>query len=243
MRVDQLLNPVPEGERENWASVVTTVPQPQAQLPLPPPRAAYQSPRPKGQKQPKDAPIFRKGEPKGAVIFPPHEASDDDEELKEKHKLFQVYPMGEIVDYCHHIPYSSDKKTFLTKTGRDAFEVFQYTFKLPGEDKEYAVMWDYNIGLVRITPFFKCCKYSKTTPAKVLNGNPGLREISHSITGGALAAQGYWMPFECAKAVAATFCYNVRHALTPLFGKDFLDICIHPAHPSYGNFKIDQSII
>ena len=22
-------------------------------------------------------------------------------------------------------------------------------------------MWDYNIGLVRITPFFKCCKYSK----------------------------------------------------------------------------------
>jgi hypothetical protein len=22
-------------------------------------------------------------------------------------------------------------------------------------------MWDYNIGLVRITPFFKSCKYSK----------------------------------------------------------------------------------
>lgn len=22
-------------------------------------------------------------------------------------------------------------------------------------------MWDYNIGLTRITPFFKCCKYSK----------------------------------------------------------------------------------
>jgi hypothetical protein len=39
--------------------------------------------------------------------------------------------------------------------------VFQYTFKVPGDDKEYAVMWDYNIGLVRITPFFKCCKYSK----------------------------------------------------------------------------------
>jgi hypothetical protein len=68
-------------------------------------------------------------------------------------------------------------------------------------------MWDYNIGLVRITPFFKCCKYSKvkfsvmqsivfplinhqTTPAKMLNMNPGLKEITHSITGGALAAQG-----------------------------------------------------
>lgn len=22
-------------------------------------------------------------------------------------------------------------------------------------------MWDYNVGLVRMTPFFKCCKYSK----------------------------------------------------------------------------------
>lgn len=71
-------------------------------------------------------------------------------------------------------------------------------------------MWDYNIGLVRITPFFKCCKYSKvsqtllsskslargsdkhkqTTPAKMLGMNSGLKEITHSITGGALAAQG-----------------------------------------------------
>lgn len=67
-------------------------------------------------------------------------------------------------------------------------------------------MWDYNVGLVRVTPFFKCCKYSKvrnlernlnitdsdlqTTPAKMLNLNPGLKEITHSITGGALAAQG-----------------------------------------------------
>ena len=86
--------------------------------------------------------------------------------------------------------------------------VFQYTFKVPGDDREYTVMWDYNVGLVRITPFFKCCKYSKvrglsstsdralaeglkqTTPAKMLNSNPGLREICHSITGGALAAQG-----------------------------------------------------
>jgi hypothetical protein len=40
-------------------------------------------------------------------------------------------------------------------------EVFQYEFKLIGEEKTYTVMWDYNIGLVRITPFFKCCKYSK----------------------------------------------------------------------------------
>jgi hypothetical protein len=30
----------------------------------------------------------------------------------------------------------------------------------------------------------------QTTPAKMLNMNPGLKEITHSITGGALAAQG-----------------------------------------------------
>lgn len=39
--------------------------------------------------------------------------------------------------------------------------VFKYDFKLPGEDAEYTVMWDYNIGLVRMTPFFKCCQYGK----------------------------------------------------------------------------------
>jgi hypothetical protein len=176
MRVDQLLNPIENDGNEEWRSVVTTVSQ--AHLAQPPSRSTHQSPRSRGQRLPKDAPIFRKGEPKGAVQFPPREAGED-EELKEQHRLFQVYPMGEIADYCHHIPYSSDKKTFLSKTGRDAFEgtlipylsliplyvnfllVFQYTFKLPGEEKEYAVMWDYNIGLVRITPFFKCCKYSK----------------------------------------------------------------------------------
>lgn len=92
--------------------------------------------------------------------------------------------------------------------------MFQYSFKAPGDDSEYTVMWDYNVGLVRMTPFFKCCKYSKvcaycfpdcameprpaatraddaqTTPAKMLNMNPGLRDITHSITGGSIMAQG-----------------------------------------------------
>ena len=47
----------------------------------------------------------------------------------------------------------------------DGDTVFQYTFKVPDDqkDKEYVVMWDYNIGLVRITPFFKCLEYSKVS--------------------------------------------------------------------------------
>ena len=39
--------------------------------------------------------------------------------------------------------------------------VFQYVFTVPGDETEYVVMWDYNVGLVRMTPFFKCCKYPK----------------------------------------------------------------------------------
>lgn len=41
------------------------------------------------------------------------------------------------------------------------YAVFQYIFKVLGDETEYTVMWDYNVGLVRMTPFFKCCKYSK----------------------------------------------------------------------------------
>ncbi|KAI9804696.1 MAG: hypothetical protein M1833_006771 [Piccolia ochrophora] len=104
-------------------------------------------------------------------------------------------------------------------------------------------MWDYNVGLVRITPFFKCCKYSKTTPGKMLNSNPGLKDICHSITGGSIAAQGYWMPYEAAKAVATTFCYRIRHALFPIFGPDFIDACITPDDPAFGRMVIESAIV
>ena len=35
-------------------------------------------------------------------------------------------------------------------------KVFQYVFTKPNEAKEHVVLWDYNVGLVRMTPFFKC---------------------------------------------------------------------------------------
>lgn len=84
---------------------------------------------------------------------------------------------------------------------------------------------------------------TQTTPARALNLNEGLRDISHSITGGALVAQGYWMPYDAAKAVAATFCYKIRHALTPIFGLDFLDQCIEPSRSAFGSFKINPVIV
>jgi hypothetical protein len=51
------------------------------------------------------------------------------------------------------------------------------------------------------------------------------------------------MPYKAAKAVAATFCYNIRYALTPIFGKEFLSMCIHPKDPNYAKFLINPTIV
>jgi len=53
---------------------------------------------------------------------------------------------------------------------------------------------------------------------------------------------GYWIPYEAAKAVAATFCWNIRYALTPVFGKDFPELCIPPDSEDFGNMHIDPEI-
>ncbi|KAK8042657.1 DNA-binding of Mlu1-box binding protein MBP1 [Apiospora phragmitis] len=190
------------------------------------------------QKVAKDAAVFTKGKPKGTVNFQPHERLDESS-LREARK-YQVFPSGRyrtIADTSHT---TVVKRTSSRKL---AGKALKYVFKLPGDDTEYVVMWDYNVGLVRMTPFFKCCKYSKTTPAKMLNMNPGLKEITHSITGGSIMAQGYWMPFNCAKAVCATFCYRISGALIPIFGPDFPSMCIPPDAPEHGRMIIDPTII
>ena len=75
------------------------------------------------QKLAKDAPVFSEGTKiVGHVNYPPHEAGND-HDLHARHREFRVFPLGEIVKKgVRHIPYASDKKDFLNKTGRDAFE-------------------------------------------------------------------------------------------------------------------------
>jgi len=70
----------------------------------------------------------------------------------------------------------------------------------------------------------------------------GLRDICHSITGGALVAQGYWIPYAAARALASTFCWDVRYALTPVFGHDFPSLCIKPGEDGFGSMTIDPAI-
>ncbi|KAM0563560.1 hypothetical protein ACHAPJ_001284 [Fusarium lateritium] len=189
----------------------------------------------------KDTNNLAKSKLRGQVRFPPFEHLN--EVAFQEIQRFQVNQFGHIHETCLHIPYNSGKKDFFEKTGRESFEVFKYDFVPIGEDVEYAVMWDYNVGLVRMTPFFKCRNYGKTMPAKMLNLNPGLKEITHSITGGSIAAQGYWMPYQCARAICATFCYPVAGALIPIFGPTFPASCVHPNSPEFGRMIINPQII
>lgn len=51
------------------------------------------------------------------------------------------------------------------------------------------------------------------------------------------------MPYQAAKAIAATFCWRIRWALTPVFGYDFPDTCLRPGDPRYGKFQICPKIV
>ncbi|KAL9098750.1 MAG: hypothetical protein Q9163_005643 [Psora crenata] len=232
--VASLLNPLPPSFGRLCDS---STPTPSIQSPTP----SSSSKRPR---MSKPTAIFVKADPKGKINYRPCEIQDDT--IRAEHVKFQVEPIGHISEYPRHIPYNSQKKSFQQKTGRDAFEAYQYTFRMPNEDREkepHAVMWDYNVGLVRITSFFKSLKHSKTMPAKVMNANPGLKEISHSITGGSINAQGYWVPYEAARAIAATFCWEIRYALTPVFGLEFPCMCTEPNDPAFLRISIDQDIV
>lgn len=164
--VASLLNPVPSEQ----------LPSPCSTLCSPEPFSPYLPV--KKQKLCKDEAVFIKGKPKGDIQYWPCE--DENEDIAAEHKKYEIFPKGHIADYCKHIPYNSEKKSFLLKMGREGFQgqkytvidesnypetdppiVFQYTFKMPHTEKKHVVMWDYNIGLVRITPFFKALDHPK----------------------------------------------------------------------------------
>lgn len=51
------------------------------------------------------------------------------------------------------------------------------------------------------------------------------------------------MPYQAAKAIAATFCWPIRWVLTPVFGYDFPETCLGPDDPGYGKFLIAPEIV
>lgn len=72
---------------------------------------------------PKDAPVFSESNKTvGHINYPPYEAGNN-LDLEARHHEFRIFPLGQIYKKgVRHIPYNSDKKDFLDKTGRDAFE-------------------------------------------------------------------------------------------------------------------------
>ena len=115
--VASLLNPVPSfaEERDQLPSPCSTIYRTGCSPQLNPPY--------KKQKMSKDAAIFAREKVQGEVRYAPCEAQD--EKLASEHRRFSVFPMGEIAEYRRHIPYNSEKKSFLAKTGRGAFEGIQ----------------------------------------------------------------------------------------------------------------------
>lgn len=106
IKIESLLNPLSEASLGRHS---------------PPPSPHLSDPH--SSKVSKTAAVFVKGEPKGEVRYPPHEVDDDDELVKELIKYrITPSPLRDIKKYPRHIPYNSDKKSFLTRTGREAFE-------------------------------------------------------------------------------------------------------------------------
>lgn len=77
----------------------------------------------------------------------------------------------------------------------------------------------------------------------MLDLNKGLREVTFHMTGGNRIAQGYWVPFHCARAVCATFCHPIAGALIPIFGPSFPQDCVAPGSPRFGRMVIDERIV
>ena len=115
--ISSLLNPEPEGLfKRRYQQIPSRRPSPDRE------RDQISSPLPRQKKQKicKDAAVFTKGKPRGEVRFPPCEYQDPD--LAAAHRKFRIHPMGNIMDYPRHIPYNSEKKPLLRKTGRESFE-------------------------------------------------------------------------------------------------------------------------
>jgi hypothetical protein len=88
----------------------------------------------RGKKAGKDNVVFNRGPPTSAANYLPFELSDtaitlsaaDRKELARQHTQFRVKPSeddgeGQIRNFTRYIPYSSDKKNFFLKTGKEGF--------------------------------------------------------------------------------------------------------------------------
>ena len=119
LSLSSLLNPISASE-SRWISLPPSSPSYYSHSPPnESPRSIAQLSSAKS-KMSKDGAVLFKGKIMGRVMFPPFENLDP-ESLQAVQK-YKIFPLGEIVKYPRHIPYNSEKKSFLEKTGRHSFE-------------------------------------------------------------------------------------------------------------------------
>ena len=111
--IKSLLNPMPE-LRDRTLQLPSPTSTVFARDFSPPPQSR------KKQKLSKDAAVFTRGTIRGECRFPPYEYCDTS--LAAHHQQYEIYPVGNIADYPRHIPYNSEKKSLLERTGRESFE-------------------------------------------------------------------------------------------------------------------------
>ncbi|KAL2208895.1 hypothetical protein CC79DRAFT_1332066 [Sarocladium strictum] len=58
-----------------------------------------------------------------------------------------------------------------------------------------------------------------------------------------MISAGYWVPYHCARELAAKFCYHIAGALIPIFGPTFPRDCVHPSSPDFDDMTISQTTI
>lgn len=121
------LTPPPIRTMVSVASLLNpTTPETQPPNPLPRPCSTRYSPGPprrvplaRKPKLCKDEATFIKGKPQEEVRYWPCEEQGG--HIAAEHQKFKLYPIGHITEYCKHVPYRSEKKAFLNKTGREGF--------------------------------------------------------------------------------------------------------------------------
>lgn len=141
LKIQSLLNPSGPATR-SANGVVSHPPTPACTIessstfstPCPDTPTTTTSSQPQRQKLIKDSAVFTRGEAKGRINYRPFECIEraacltkaDREDLQLQHRRFSIFPSGSdehglIADYTRHIPYSSDKKSFYGKTGKEGF--------------------------------------------------------------------------------------------------------------------------
>ncbi|PNS15010.1 hypothetical protein CAC42_2239 [Sphaceloma murrayae] len=223
----------------------------------PPPSAKAFSKMPSRPK-PSSAAPFRPGPVAATVSFPPYEMAGRDTSLTREERNFLLSewqrfrveqytdPSNLIGNVAYMVPYNGNGQsgpTLEDLTGKKRFNFFAYKFSVPDTDEEWAIMWDYETGLVRTAGMFKPLEHVKSAPKMALECSDGLLKIAANVNGGRVDIQGYWVPFKAAFELCTKFAYDLRAVLYPLFGPEILRKCLPRNHPDFLQFAIRPSTV